>query len=104
MHSNPRWALYQAKNSNAKIISNHRDSNIICKHCNIGMCKNGKTKNGVQKYICSSFNYTCSETTDTIVSPSHLSFDVWSNVIDNLLDGFSIRIIAEENNISIYTD
>lgn len=85
-------------------MSNHRDSNIICKHCNIGMCKNGKAKNGVQKYICSSFNYTCSETTDTIVSPSHLSFDVWSNVIDNLLDGFSIRRIAEENNISIYTD
>ena len=66
------------------------------------MCKNSKTKNGVQKYICSSCNYTCSETTDTIVSHSHLSFDVLSNVIDNLLDGFSIRRIAEENNISIY--
>ena len=37
--------LCKAKNSNAKIISNHRDSNIICKYCNIGMCKNGKTKN-----------------------------------------------------------
>lgn len=37
--------LYRAKNSNTKIISNHRDSNIICKYCNIGMCKNGKTKN-----------------------------------------------------------
>lgn len=44
-----------------------------------------------------------SETTDTIVSHSHLSFDVWRNVIDNLLDGFSIRRIAEENNTSIYT-
>ena len=67
------------------------------------MNKNGKTKNGVQKYICKKCKYTCSETTDTIVSHSHLSFDVWSNVIDNLLDGFSIRRIAEENNISIYT-
>lgn len=95
--------LCKTKNSNSKIISNHRDSNIICKHCNIRMSKNGKIKNGIQKYICSSCNYTCSETTDTIVSHSHLSFDVWSNVIDNLLGGFSIRRIAEENNISIYT-
>ena len=95
--------LCKTKNSNSKIISNHRDSNVICKHCNIRMSKNGKTKNRVQKYICNSCNYTCSETTDTIVSHSHLSFDVWRNVIDNLLDGFSIRRIAEENNVSIYT-
>ena len=95
--------LCKVKNSNSKIISNHRDSSIVCKHCNIKMIRNGKTKNGVQKYICSSCNYTCSETTGSIVSHSHLSFNVWSNVIDNLLDGFSIRRIAEENNISIYT-
>lgn len=61
------------------------------------------SKNGIQKYIYSSCNYTCSKTTNTIVSHSHLSFDVWKNVIDNLLDGLSIRRIAEENNISIYT-
>ena len=73
------------------------------------MNKNGKTKNGVQKYICGSCGYsgscgyTCSETTDTIVSYSHLSFDVWSNVIDNLLNGLSIRRISEENNISVHT-
>ena len=59
--------LCTAKNSNAKIISNHRDSNIICKHCNIGMCKNGKTKNGVQKYICPKCKKTISETSNTII-------------------------------------
>lgn len=91
------------KNSNSKIINNHRDNDILCKHCNTKMSKNGKTNNGIQKYICSKCKYTCSETTDTIVAHSHLSFDVWSNVIDNLLDGFSIRRIAEENNISTYT-
>lgn len=95
--------LCKTKNSNSKIICNHRNENVVCKHCNKKMSKNGKTKNGVQKYICSRCRYTCSETTDTIVSHSHLSFDVWSNVIDNLLDGFSIRRIAEENNISIHT-
>lgn len=95
--------LCKTKNSNSKIINNHRDTNILCKHCNVRMNKNGKTKNGVQKYICSNCHYTCSETTNTIVAHSHLSFDVWSNVIDNLLDGFSIRRIAEENNISTHT-
>ena len=95
--------LCKIKNSNSKIISNHRDHDALCKKCKVKMNKNGKTKNVVQKYICKHCGYTCSETTDTIVSNSHLSFDVWSNVIDNLLDGFSIRRIAEENNISILT-
>ena len=91
------------KNSNSKVISNHRKEKVICKNCRTKMNKNGTTKNGVQKYICKNCKYTCSETTDTIVSHSHLSFNIWSNVIDNLLDGFSIRRIAEKNNISIYT-
>ena len=95
--------ICKTKNSNSKVISKHRDSQTICKKCKVKMNKNGKTKNGVQKYICKHCGYTCSETTDTIVSHSHLSFDVWSNVIDNLLDGFSIRRIAEENNISVFT-
>lgn len=95
--------ICKTKNSNSKVISNHRNGETICKNCKVKMNKNGKTKNEVQKYICKHCGYTCSETTNTIVSHSHLSFDVWSNVIDNLLDGFSIRRIAEENNISIYT-
>ena len=65
--------------------------------------KNGKTKNGIQKYICSGCNCTSSETTNTIIYHSKFSFDIWSKVIDNLLDGFSVRRITEENNISIYT-
>lgn len=95
--------ICKTKNSNSKVISKHRDNQTICKNCKVKMNKNGKTKNGVQKYICKHCSYTCSETTDTIVSHSHLSFDVWSNVIDNLLDGFSIRRIAEENNVSVFT-
>lgn len=65
--------------------------------------KNGKTKTGVQKYICLGCKNTVSETTNTIIYYSKLSFEVWSNLIDNLLNGFSIRRIAEENNISILT-
>ncbi len=39
--------LCKTKNLNSKIISNHRNSNVICKHCSIKMSKTAKTKNGV---------------------------------------------------------
>lgn len=91
------------KDSNSKIIHNHRKENLICIKCGCKLNKNGKTKNGVQKYICSNCKNTCSETSNTIIRHSKLSFEVWSNIIDNLLNGFSIRRIAEENSISNYT-
>lgn len=91
------------KNSNSKIISSHRQEDLFCEKCGCKLHKNGKTKNGVQKYICPCCKKTICETTNTIIYHSKLSFDVWSNVIDNLLDGFSLRRIAEENNISVLT-
>lgn len=75
----------------------------MCEKCGSKLYKNGKTKNGVQKYICSFCKHTLSETTGTITCYSKLSFEVWKNIIDNLLNGFSIRRIAEENNISVLT-
>lgn len=95
--------ICSTKNSNSKIISNHKDKNLVCNKCGCKLSKNGKTKTGIQKYICSICNNTCSETSNTIIYRSKLSFEVWSNVIDNLLNGFSLRRIAEENNISVYT-
>lgn len=92
-----------SKDSNSKIISNHKSNKMICVNCNGKLHKNGKTKSGVQKYICSVCNKTSSETTNTTIYHSKLSFNIWSNVIDNLLNGFSLRRIAEENNISLLT-
>ena len=91
------------KNSNSKVISSHRQEDLFCKKCGCIFYKNGKTKTGIQKYICSVCKNTISETTDTIIHYSKLSFEIWSNVIDNLLNGFSIRRFAEENNISVLT-
>ena len=95
--------LCSKKNSNSKVISNFKTKEVYCKKCGCKLHKNGKTKTGVQKYICSGCRFTLSETTETIVCHSKLSFEIWSNVIDNLLDGFSLRRIAEENNISLLT-
>lgn len=95
--------LCSKKNSNSKVISKFRNEEIFCKKCGCKLYKNGKTKSGIQKYICSSCNKTLSETTGTIICHSKLSFEIWKNVIDNLLNGFSLRRIAEENNISLLT-
>ena len=95
--------LCSTKNSNSKIIYNFKTEKKICEKCSSKLYKNGKTKNGVQKYICSCCKHTLSETTDTITCHSKLSFEIWKKIIDNLLNGFSIRRIAEENNISVLT-
>lgn len=95
--------LCSTKNSNSKVISKFKGEELFCEMCGCKLYKNGKTKSGIQKYICSGCKTTLSETSNTIVCHSKLSFEIWKNVIDNLLNGFSIRRIAEENNISNYT-
>lgn len=95
--------LCSKKNSNSKIISKFKIEKRCCKKCGCLLYKNGKTKTGIQKYICGSCKSTFSETTDTIIYHSKLPFEIWSNIIDNLLNGFSLRRIAEENNISLLT-
>lgn len=95
--------LCSTKNSNSKVISKFKGEELFCEMCRCKLYKNGKTKSGIQKYICSGCKTTLSETSNTIVCHSKLSFEIWRNVIDNLLNGFSIRRIAEENNISNYT-
>lgn len=95
--------LCSTKNSNSKVISKFKGEKIFCYKCGCKLYKNGKTKNGIQKYICSGCKKTLSQTTNTIICHSKLSFDIWSNIIDNLLNGFSLRRIAEENNISLLT-
>ena len=95
--------LCSTKNSNSKVISRFKERKIFCEKCGYKLHKNGKTKNGVQKYICSNCKVTLSETTNTIICHSKLSFEIWRNIIDNLLNGFSLRRIAEENTISLLT-
>ena len=44
--------LCSTKSSNSKIISKFKDKEIFCEKCGCKLHKNGKTKNGIQKYIC----------------------------------------------------
>lgn len=95
--------LCSTKNSNSKVISKFKNKEISCEKCGSKLYKNGRTKSGIQKYICKGCKTTISETTNTIICHSKLSFEIWKSVIDNLLNGFSLRRIAEENNISLLT-
>lgn len=52
--------LCSTKNSNSKIISKFKDKDLFCKECGCKLYKNGKTKNGIQKYICSECKITLS--------------------------------------------
>lgn len=95
--------LCSTKDSNLKVICRFKKEKIFCEKCGCVLHKNGKTKTVVQKYICSGCKKTLSETTNITIYHSKLPFDIWSNVIDNLLNGFSLRRISEENNISLLT-
>lgn len=96
-------SICSTKDSNSKIIFNYKNNKCYCEKCGCKLNKNGKTKTGIQKYICAGCKKTMCETTNTTIYHSKLSFDVWKNVIDNLINGFSLRRIAEENNISLLT-
>lgn len=89
--------------TNAQIVQEHSKNEKICLKCNCKFHKNGHTRSGVQKYICPMCGDTSSETTGTITYCSKLPFEIWKNVIDNLIDGLSIRRIAKKNKITIQT-
>lgn len=89
--------------SNSKIIQEYNEKDMTCLHCNCKINKNGHTKFGVQKYICPICKKTFSQTTNTVTYCSKIPFEIWKNVIDNLIDGLSIRRIAKKNKISIAT-
>lgn len=64
--------LCSMKNSNSKIISKFKIKENFCKKCGCLLHKNGKTKMGIQKYICRGCKTTSSETTEIIICHSKL--------------------------------
>lgn len=96
-------SICSAKGTNSKIIQEYETIPKKCKNCDCLMSKNGHTKCGTQKYVCPVCKNTMSETTDTITYYSKLPFEIWKSVIENLIDGLSIRRIAKKNNISLAT-
>jgi len=95
-------ALLSKKDGVSNIL---KKENVIlyCPNCNTKLYRNGKTKTGVQKYICKDCKTTISETTGTVLYHSKKTFDIWKEVIDNLFDGLTLRRMSEKLKINLHT-
>jgi transposase-like protein len=91
--------LLSDKAGNSKLI-NSKVERKKCPNCNSVMAKNGHTKVGIQKYICSSCKETATETTGMVSYCSKKTFSIWKEVVNNLIDGLSIRRIASKLDIN----
>ena len=69
----------------------------VCPVCGAThVVRNGKRKDGTQKYICKDCGKSFVITTNSIVSGTRKDFNVWIKYIDFMLNGFSVRKAAEE--------
>ena len=69
----------------------------VCPVCGAThVVRNGKRKDGTQKYICKDCGKSFVITTNSIVSGTRKDFNVWIKYIDCMLNGFSVRKAAEE--------
>lgn len=69
----------------------------VCPVCGVThVVRNGKRKDGTQKYICKDCGKSFVITTNSIVSGTRKDFNVWIKYVDCMLNGFSVRKAAEE--------
>ena len=69
----------------------------VCPVCGAThVVRNGKRKDGAQKYICKDCGKSFVITTNSIVSGTRKDLNVWIKYVDCMLNGFSVRKAAEE--------
>lgn len=69
----------------------------VCPVCGAThVVRNGKRKDGTQKYICKDCGKLFVITTNSIVSGTRKDLNVWIKYVDCMLNGFSVRKTAEE--------
>ena len=69
----------------------------VCPVCGAThVVRNGKRKDGTQKYICKDCGKSFVITTNSIVSGTRKDLNVWIKYVDCMLNGFSVRKAAEE--------
>jgi len=81
-----------AKDALHKVIKKERKRPKACKVCgSTHIVKNGKTKQGRQKYRCMDCGKSYSDTHDSIVKGSKKPYHVWESFIRCMMNGFSLR-------------
>lgn len=78
---------------------------LCCIKCGAveGIVKNGKRKNGQQKYKCKNCGYYFSDTKDSILSGTHKSIEVWETFIWCMNEGYTVRKAANRCGIAKHT-
>ena len=75
-----------------------------CRKCESSkIIKDGKDKNGKQRYRCSSCGCRFTSTSFSVVSNSHCSLEKWHKYIQLLLNGSSLAECAKQCEISVRT-
>ena len=75
-----------------------------CRKCESSkIIKDGKDKNGKQRYKCSSCGCRFTSTSFSVVSNSHCSLEKWHKYIQLLLNGDSLAECAKQCEISVRT-
>lgn len=74
---------------------------LVCPVCGCThVVRNGKRKDGTQKYRCMECGKSFTATTNSIAAGSRKDLDTWEKFIDCMMNGFSIRKTAQYCKIS----
>ncbi len=93
-----------SKDALHKVIKKERKRPEACKVCeSTHLVKNGKTKQGRQKYRCMDCGKSYSDTHNSIVKGSKKPYYVWEAFIQCMMNGFSLRKISSLIDITTQT-
>ena len=88
-----------SSSSHHSIIADHKE--MVYPHCGfLHILKNGKTKEGSQKYICKDCHKSLSSTTNTFLFSSNKGYEKWKNFIRCEFLNLTLIETAEEVGIS----
>ena len=89
-----------SKDASHRIL--HRENKDYCPYCgSIHVSKNGKTKTGIQKFICVDCHKSHSSTTSTVLFSTKKSYEDWVKFIKCELANWTLKETAEEIGICI---
>lgn len=90
--------------SESFMVSARFQGNICCVECgSINIIKNGKRKDGVQKYVCKDCHRNFTATSDTVISGSKKTLDTWIKYIECMLDDNTLQECADKCHIHLNT-
>ena len=86
------------------LINFKANTGIKCPHCdNVEFIKNG-TRNGVQRYICTSCKKSFNSLSQSFLSRTHKDFETWKSYAHCLSEGYSLRKAAKYCGISLLSN